>query len=264
MAATTCQTVLNRILTRLRNTTKISATPISDTYQLLLLDYFNQIKQEVEDACDWRALYQTFTVTIPSGSYSAVIPNTNERSRVIRAPVVGGGMTLSGYAPALIGGDALLPLCFDVTSPATDGQYRLIEMPINQLLANVTMSNGQTAARAEFFALGASNADNDAAGNAQQVLYVYPTVNNDRTVKITLAVPQSEFTAYLQDADGVTNVFVPTAPLVAGLEWLAREEFGEEMGQSGAFTEERYREILDDAVGIEEAQKGNSLDLILL
>lgn len=264
MAATTAQTVLNRVLTRLRNTSLIAATPITDSYQLLLLDFFNQIKQEVEDACDWRALYRTFTVTVTANTNFAVVTGTNERTRVIRAPVSGAGMTQAGYAPSINPADAIIALCFDITSPSTDGQYKMIEMPMNQLLVNLQLANGQTADRPQFFALSASNADNDVAGNAQQVLYVYPTPNNDRTVQITLAVPQTDFTSLLLDANSVGNIFVPTAPIVAGLEWMAREEFGEELGESGAFTEERYREILDNAVGIEEAQKGNSLDLVLL
>lgn len=264
MAATTAQTVLNRILTRLRNTSLIAATPITDPYQLLLLDFFNQIKQEVEDACDWRALYRTITVTVAANTNNIVLPGSNERSRVIRAPIIGAGMTQAGYAPSISPADALFALCFDITSPGTDGQYQLIEMPYNQLLANTQLANQQTADRPQFFSLSASNADNDTPGNNSQVVYVYPAPNNARTVQITLAVPQSDYNANLQDINGQSNIYVPSAAIVAGLEWMAREEFGEELGESGAFTEERYRSILDDAVGIEEAQKGNSLDLVLM
>jgi len=173
-------------------------------------------------------------------------------------------MTQAGYAPSINPADALFALCFDVTSPGTTGQYKLIEMPYNQLLVNLQLSNQQTADMPQFFSLSASNADNDTPGNNSQVLYVYPTPNNTRTVQITLAVPQSDYTSSLVDSNSKANIYVPSNAIVAGLEWIAREEFGEEMGESGAFTEERYREILDDAVGIEEAQKGNALDLVLL
>lgn len=262
MAAVTCQTVLNKILHRLRDTNTISSTPITDTYQLLLLEFFNQFKQEVEDKCDWRALSQTFTVTIPSGSYSAAISGTNERTRVVRVPILAGGMSQSGYKPSLIGSDEVVALVFDTT--ASNNPMTLYEMPLNQLLYDVKNTNQQQVEQPQFFALGAANADAGTAGSNEQVLYVSPPVNNDRTVTITLCVPQSDFTTDLQDDGGSTSIYVPTQPIVAGLEWQAREEFGEELGESGAFTEERYRAILDSAAARENAVQGNIADLVLL
>ena len=43
-----------------------------------------------------------------------------------------------------------------------------------------------------------------------------------------------------------------------------REERGEELSVGGAYSESKYREVLDDAVGMEEAEKGNELDLMLV
>jgi hypothetical protein len=45
---------------------------------------------------------------------------------------------------------------------------------------------------------------------------------------------------------------------------MAREERGEELGPTSAFSEEKYREVLDDAVGIENAEQGNTEDLMLI
>ncbi len=265
MAQTTAQALINRVLTSLRQSSgAISATPITDPYQLLLLEFFNQIKQEVEDATNWRALYQTITVTIPQGGYYAVIPGSNERSRVIRAPIPGGGMSQAGYAPAIVAADNIVALVFDTTSPTTTGQFPLYEMPLNQLLYNVTNTNQQQVQQPQFFAMGAGNQDNSELGTDEQVLYVYPPVNNARTIQVTLAIPQSDFTSSLEDVDGNTNILIPSYPVLMGLQWMAREERGEELGPSNAYSEEKYREVLDDAVGIEEAEKGNSLDLMLI
>src|SRR5579872_215340 len=105
MATLTAQALINRVLTSLRETNTISAPPVVDSYQLLILEFFNEVKQEVEDAVNWRTLWQTITVTVPAGAYFARIPGTNERSRVVRAPIAGGGMSQSGYAPSLVGSD---------------------------------------------------------------------------------------------------------------------------------------------------------------
>ena len=101
MATATAQAVINRVLVSLRETNTITAAPVTDSYQLLVLELFNEVKQEVEDAINWRALQQTITVTIPAGAYYATISGSTERARVIRAPIKGGGMSQSGYAPSI-------------------------------------------------------------------------------------------------------------------------------------------------------------------
>lgn len=246
---------------------QITSTPVTDTYQLLALEFLNQVKQEVEDAVDWRCLYQTIDVTIPAGSYFAAIPGTNERSRVARAPIKGGGMTQAGYAPAIVGADAIVALVFDITTPTTTGQFPLKEMPLHELLYRFNNDNGTLTQMQtpEFFALSQANADSSLLGQNEAVLYVYPVVNNNRTIQITMCVPQSDFSATaLQDSTGSANIVVPQYPVLMGLQWMLREERGEELSASGMFSEEKFREVLDDAVGVEEAEKGNSLDLVMV
>lgn len=261
----TAQALINRVLTSLRETNTISAAPVVDSYQALVLEFFNQVKQEVEDAVNWRAIWQTVTVTIPAGSYFAPIPGTNERSRVVRAPIKGGGMSQAGYAPALMASDKIVALVFDSTSPTTSGPFPLYEMPLPLLQFNVLNTNSQQTVQPQFFAIGQGNADNGAANTGQVVLYVYPPVNNARTVQVTLAIPQSDFSAVtLLDSNSNATVTVPSYPIIMGLQWMTREEKGEELGPSGAYSEERFREVLDDAVGIENAEQGNTLDLMLV
>ncbi len=246
---------------------QITSTPVTDTYQLLALEFLNQVKQEVEDATDWRCLYQTINVTIPAGSYFAAIPGTNERSRVVRAPIKGGGMSQAGYAPAIMGADAIVALVFDITTPTQTGQFPLKEMPLHELLYRFQNDNGlltqmQTP---EFFALSQGNTDNSGLGANEAVLYVYPPVNTQRTIQITMCVPQSDFSATaLEDTTGSANILAPQYPILMGLQWMLREERGEELSANGLFSEEKFREVLDDAIGVEEAEKGNSLDLVVV
>jgi hypothetical protein len=265
MATQTAQALINRVLNSLRNNSNnIVSTPITDSYQLLLLEFFNEIKQEVEDAINWRALWQTIIVTVPAGSYYAVIPGTNERSRVVRAPIKGGGMSQAGYAPALMAADKEIALVFDTTSPTTSGYFPLYEMPLPQLLFNVMNTNQQQVQQPQFFAIGQGNADNGQANTNDVVLYVYPPVNTNRTIAVTLAIPQSDFTTSLVDSNNNAIVTAPNYPIIMGLQWMAREERGEELGPTSAFSEEKYREVLDDAVGIENAEQGNTEDLMLI
>lgn len=265
MAVVTAQSLINRVLISLRQPT-ISSTPVTDLYQLLMLEFFNEVKQEVEDSTNWRSLYQTITVTIPQGGYFATLPGTNERARVIRAPVKGAGMSQAGYAPALVAADAELALVFDITQPSQTGQFPLTEMPLHQLLYNFVNQNGSLTLlpQPQFFAIGAGNTDNSQLGQNNLVLYVYPPVNNARQIQVTLCVPQGDFTSSLVDPSASANINVPSYPILMGLQWMAREERGEELSASNAFSEEKYREVLDDAVGIEEAEKGNELDLMLV
>lgn len=265
MATVTAQALINRVLISLRETNLVSTAPVVDPYQLLMLEFFNQVKQEVEDAVNWRALQQTITVTIPAGSYQAVIPGTNERSRVVRAPIRGGGMSQSGYAPAIMASDKIVALVFDTTSPTTSGFFPLYEMPLSQLLFNIKNTNQAQVQQPQFFAIGQGNADNTAQYQNQAVLYVYPPVNTPRTVAVTLVIPQGDFApTTLQDPTGNAFISVPTYPILMGLQWMAREEKGEELGPSGAFSEEKYREVLDDAVSIENTESGNPNDLMLI
>lgn len=266
MATVTAQSLLNRVLTSLRQPS-ITATPVTDAYQLLALEFFNQVKQEVEDATNWRCLYQTINVTIPANGYYAAIPGTNERSRVVRAPIPGAGMSQAGYAPALVPTDNIVALVFDVTSPATVAQFPLREIPLHQLLYRFQNTNGlqTTEAYPEFFSMGCGNTDNSLLGQNEQVLYVYPVVNNQRTIQVTMCVPQGDFSATaLQDPTNSSNIIIPSYPILMGLQWMLREERGEELSVGGAYSESKYREVLDDAVGIEESEKGNELDLMLL
>jgi hypothetical protein len=75
-----------------------------------------------------------------------------------------------------------------------------------------------------------------------------------------MVVPQADFAV----TDVAKTVSIPTYPITMGLQWRARMERGEELGPNSAYSEQNYRMVLDAAVGIEEAEKGNSLDLMIV
>lgn len=259
----TLQQVLNRVLTSLReDQIPTGTTQLTDSYQLTLLEFFNQVREEVEDACNWRALQKTYTVTIPAGTYKVAITGTNERSRLVRVPVQGqGNLSDSGfYGPPVIGSDNLIPLVFDTTQPTGAGNYPLKEMPLSALLYMVTTTQAQQTQQPQAFALSVDNSDDADAGNAEAWLYVYPVPNNDRTVQITMVTPELDYVP----TDLSRNIYVPTLPIVHGLQWMAREERGEELGPNSMYTEDRYRRTLDNAVSRENAEAGDTNDLMLV
>lgn len=257
----TLMTVLNRVLTSIREQ-PISplVTTIIDPYQLVLLEFFNQVREEVEDAVNWRSLQQTFTVTVAANTSFANIVGSNERSRLVRVPISAGGQGGGGFSPSVMPSDRVVPLVFDITTPTTTGKFGLEEMPLATLQYKTVTTNAQTTANPIAFALGMGNPDDSEAGTSEVVLYVYPPPNVARTIQITLVVPEL---TYLP-TDVARNIYVPTLPIVHGLQWMAREERGEELGPQGIYTEERYRNILDDAVGRENQEQGNTLDLALV
>ena len=71
--AVTFRQMMNRVLNNLGESEIASSTAaISDTYLLLLRNILNQVKEEVEDAHNWRALRVRVTATVaangePSG-----------------------------------------------------------------------------------------------------------------------------------------------------------------------------------------------------
>lgn len=256
------QTLLNGVLTSLRATQDViptGATALSTTYQSLLLQFFNEVKEEVEQACNWRSLYQTINVTVPANALYAAIPGTNERSRLVRQPIIGGGMGQSGFAPSLASADRIVPLVFDITTPSQSSNSPLDEMALNLLLYSDTATNSQATAQPGRFAIGQGNTDNGLAGAQEAVLYISPRCTTIRTIQVTMVVPQGDFIT----TDVARTINVPTYPITLGLQWRARMEKGEELGPNSAYSEQNYRSALDSAVGIEEAEKGNSMDLML-
>lgn len=234
--ATTVRTVLNRALTALGETQLDgTATSVIGALPLKLLEFLNQFKEEIEDATYWRALRQQLSVTISATTNNAVISGTDERARVVRVAEPQAGR--------------LVPLVFDVT--ASNNPIPLIEIPLAELLYRAAQDPvGTYTVEPSYFAVDVQ-AD-------QAVLYVYPTPNVQRTVSIFMHVPQTLLAA----GDIDTAVKIPSLPLIKAVIWYGLLDRGEEMGASGAFTEERYRTSLDDAVSRDDAEAGTLDQLV--
>src|ERR1700745_453692 len=149
--AVTLRTVINRVLTAVGEA-PVGAS-VSDLTPLPLplkvLEFINQIKEEIEDATYWRALRQTFTVTVPIASgypnSPTAIAGTDERSRVIRVPEAEAGQ--------------LVPLVFDITNASTT-PVPLGEIAVGELIYRLLSdgsSGGASTVQPSYFAVDMSN-----------------------------------------------------------------------------------------------------------
>lgn len=228
--AVTFREMINRVLrTVAEDEINSLVTTLSDSYQILVATFVNQIKEEIEDAHNWRSLRQTFTVTVLAGQSSAVITGANERSRVFRVQDAQSGM--------------FTPMCFDLTTPANP--CPLIEMPLAQL-AYVDVMDTSNVVQPGYFAV-----DNTSNGD-ECTLRLEGPVTTNRTISIQMIVPQARLG--LSDLDVALKI--PARPLEFGSIWYSLLERGEELGVSSLFTEERFRNALDDAVARDAEEQG--------
>lgn len=222
--------VLNRVLRTIgEDEIGSSVTTATDKYHLLVLTFLNQIKEEIEDAHDWRVLRQVVTGTVTGGQNSVALTGTTDRARLRRI-----FDAANGHA---------VPLVFDRTN--AQDPHQLHEMDLAALLYRHSIDDEQVI-EPSHFAL-------DVTGDADATrLRVWPTPSVNRTIDVTLIQPQ----AYLDADDMATNILIPARPLVMGTVWYALMERGEEQGVSAVFTEERFRRALDDAISRDAEEQG--------
>lgn len=199
--------------------------------QLLLLEFLNQFKEEIE-AYNWRSMKQTHTTVVGAGLSVGIVGAPND--------------TVSKKARLLRIHDArfgrLVPLVYDITDATQP--HRMQEMDIALIYDQIIMSGGRTSQPSHFALDG---------GSAEALFIRFNTpLDKERTYKMTLAVPQG----YLDVEDLNTELVIPTRALVIGTVWAVLQERGEELGQSSMWTEERYRIALDDEVSADMAEQG--------
>ena len=168
--ATTFLQAMNQVLEVLQEDEIASgATEITSDYHKLIGNFMNQIKEEVEDAHNWRKLRTTQDITISASSPTATITSTTERSRLY-------------YYPDEISG-ILRPLVVDVTDSGSEQD--LVEVDLPQILLMQQLNPSSTTPNSpQYFAI------DDTSGDTLDIV-VYPTPTTDRTIKITTIDPQA-------------------------------------------------------------------------
>lgn len=237
--AVTYRTLLNRVL-RVLGEDEISdaSSELETDYTKLVGSFLNMIKEEVEDAHNWRSLRTVTSATIPANTSFGSLTGTNERSRVVR---ISDSRYQRGGATALV---------FDTTDNPDPSP--LVELPLGELLYRLQLDPDLRATDdVGFFAVDDSSGD-------ELVLRVYPTPSTERTITAHVIVPQARF-----DDDALdTAITIPVRPVEVGTLWYALEERGEELGINALFSEERFRKALDDSIARDDAEQGGT-ELIL-
>ena len=232
--ATTFKEVLNQVLERIgEEQITAGVTSLSDTYHLLLGSIINDVKEQIEDSHNWRALRQFVEVSVSANAASATVTGANDRSRVLRVQQAGRG---------------IVPLVFDVTDAANPCLLHEIDLPVLFLQDTLNPNQYQDPS---YFAI--DNSEGDVLD-----IYVYPRPANTRTLKVGLIVPQEKLDSNIL----TTEIKIPIRPLVVGATWYALEERGEELGTQALFSEKRFIDALDSAISRDSAESGDTYELV--
>lgn len=78
-------TIVNKVLLKLRKTALTSSNFSTDSYGLLIQQFVNESKKQVEDGWNWSMLRQTATVTLDGTNHKFVLPDITQRSRSLDA-----------------------------------------------------------------------------------------------------------------------------------------------------------------------------------
>lgn len=235
--ATTYKEVLNRVLAIMGEAQIDSGTSeLTTTYQKLLGGLLNDVKEQIEDAHNWRALRTTETLTVTAGERVKAFSTGNERTRVCRSF----DSARASYTP----------LVFDVTD-ATEPDA-LMEMDLAELLYRDEMDPDVRVTEPNYFAV-------DQTTEGGLALNIWPRCSGNRNIKVYIYTPQ----AYLDVADLGQNIDIPVRPLIVGTLWYALEERGEELGIQGLYNRERFEEALASAIARDNAEAGDSYELAI-
>ena len=227
MAVTTKQ-LLNNALTVLgEDVIAAGDSSLTEAYHLLLLEFANFIKEEVEEAHNWRALRSVESVTVVANTTNIAITNANERSRLVRV------------LDDIKGRE--VPLIFDVTDTANPIPLR--EMDLSEVIRRNQADDTQ--GTPVYFAL-----DNTSGDGLSLYVHPRPSVNTD--IDITLVIPQDPLVFDSLD----TVISLPTRAMKLGLLWWALEERGEELGVNTVFSQQKYQTAISDSIGLDAGEQG--------
>lgn len=243
--------LLNKVLRGLRQFDLIlgdSETSVSDDYLLMLLQFINEAKEEIEEAAwPWYALRATHTVTLAASTVEYTLTaagdsdtDTSDRSRLLYENVNVGGASEGFYM-----GHSSLPQVFNTT---TTSEYRLREVPIEKMERWHLTDDNETG-QPEYFSIYASS------GNL--MMKVHPTPDQAYTLSLRIYDPQDE----LASTDITTTLSIPSRPVYLKALWKANQERGAELGAPDSTLATAYHDAHGAAVAGEMTQADQTVYL---
>jgi hypothetical protein len=211
----TALTLLNNVLRGLRRDA-VAAITTTDAYHLLLLQFLNRAKRDLEDKWDWQALRSTESLSL-SASTQTVTVNINVRSRLLyRKPSHQGGWHESSMKT-----QGSQPQVFDTTDST---EYQLTEISWEKFEALRLTDDDDTQTRPQYFALRRT-------GTALEMAF-WPMTTGTRTISARFVVPQADIPNTF-----MTNftLSIPDAPVWTRALQYAIEDRGEGVGRRTEF-----------------------------
>lgn len=205
---TSALTVVNNVLSRLRENTVTSTTFDTNALAQLVLRFVNEAKREVEDAWDWTCLRQTVSVSTASGTSSYSIAGAGNRFRF--------------YDPRR--------LIFNSTNKTFIYPYS--QAQFEEAKWNYSVNNQIP----NWYRILGVDLNNDPN------LDLYPTPDGTYALKVPLVIPNADLSAY-NHTFSVSGIVVEL-----GAYYKAIVERGEDNGVPSGEAGQAYRFALGDAV----------------
>jgi hypothetical protein len=247
----TTRDLVNKTLRGMRQFAMIigsSTSTISDDYLLMILQFVNEAKEEIEESgWAWQALRQTVTLTTVSSQadYDLTIAgeadvDTTDRSRLLYETRVG-GMSTENFRLS----DNSVPQVFDVTDA---GEYRLKERTVENM-ERMHFQDNDEGGDPTYFAI---RSDGDSLK-----IKLWPTPDSARTIKLRMYIPQAE----LSSTDITTTLSIPNRPVWTKALFKANEERGSELGKEGSSLHRSYLDAHGRAVANEQTPADSTVFL---
>jgi len=248
----TTRVVMNKVLRGLRQFGLVmasSVTSTTDDYLLLILQFVNEAKEEIEESgWPWQALRQTVTVTLATSQvqYDLLIASeadvdTNDRTRLLYENVTNQGAVTGFYDST-----HSKPMVFETS---TSTEYRLKEITQERMERLHFTDNDETGQPTHFAIWN----DTDSIK-----MKVYPIPDAAYTLKMRMFIPQAELTSTALES---TSLTLPQRPVWTKALWKANQERGDELGAEGSTLHTAYLDAHGAAVGKEQTTADSTVFL---
>lgn len=245
----TAQDLLNNVLRGLRRDVLTTAST-TNSYQLMLLQYLNIAKSQIEQKWAWMALRQTVTVTIAASTQVFTLSAAGAAD----VDVIEGSRLL--YEKHSQFGDSevadkdggAVPQVWDTTD---SDEYRLEEIPWEQFERLRLTDDNETTDKPQAFALRYT-------GGYYQ-LGLWPMASGSRTLSMRFVIPQADIPNTAMTAYTLT---IPSQPVWMRALWMAAEERGEDVGRPLSTLEREADDSLFYALDRERTEYDNTISPI--
>ena len=247
----TTREIVNKVLRGLRQFGLIipsGTNTITDDYLLMILQFVNESKEEIEEAgWPWQALRTTVTITLASMiiEYDLTIAgaadvDTNDRSQLLYENV-----NQFGRSERFYNGMSALPQVWDVT---TSSENRLREIT-QERMERFHFTDNDDTGKPVYFSV---YSDGDSIR-----MKIWPTPDQTYTLKSRFYIPQTE----LLDTDTTTSLSIPQRPVWMKALLKANAERGDELGSPTSTLGIAYLDAHGAATGKEQTPADTTVGL---